>query len=406
MHRQEAQMGHMPHTHSHSQPKMPASSSRILLDVPCKVCRDHSSGKHYGIYACDGCAGFFKRSIRRNRQYSCKAKAEGGCMVDKTHRNQCRSCRLAKCIQAGMNRDAVQHERGPRNSTLRRQMAMYYGGKETEILPTIVPPSNAALNLVLPKTTPEPRVTTIPAPTAHIAHPIYATISCPPLKISSPQASISPVPLAFPISIGETIAEQAARLLFMNVTWVRDLNVNSGLCMEDQLTILEASWRELFLLSTAQQAPHLDPSHLLLPGIQTIPLAVEIARFREVVTSFHSLNLDTQEYDCVRAIVLYKAGLDCDSVSSSRSSNGSISPNSCRLKDTALVVKLRDNAHTALGIKMEVMTHTGAMRFSKLILMLPSLRTISCHAIEDFFFRRTIGFTPIDKIICDVYAKT
>ena len=35
-------------------------SGRILLDIPCKVCHDHGSGKHYGIFACDGCAGFFK----------------------------------------------------------------------------------------------------------------------------------------------------------------------------------------------------------------------------------------------------------------------------------------------------------------------------------------------------------
>lgn len=30
-------------------------AGRILMDIPCKVCQDHSSGKHYGIYACDGC---------------------------------------------------------------------------------------------------------------------------------------------------------------------------------------------------------------------------------------------------------------------------------------------------------------------------------------------------------------
>ena len=29
-------------------------SGRILTDVPCKVCHDNSSGKHYGIFACDG----------------------------------------------------------------------------------------------------------------------------------------------------------------------------------------------------------------------------------------------------------------------------------------------------------------------------------------------------------------
>ena len=38
------------------------SAGRILYDIPCKVCQDHSSGKHYGIFACDGCAGFFKVS--------------------------------------------------------------------------------------------------------------------------------------------------------------------------------------------------------------------------------------------------------------------------------------------------------------------------------------------------------
>ena len=44
-------------------------------------------------------------------------------MIDKTHRNQCRGCRLTRCLEVGMNKEAVQHERGPRNATIRKQMA-------------------------------------------------------------------------------------------------------------------------------------------------------------------------------------------------------------------------------------------------------------------------------------------
>ena len=51
------------------------------------------------------CAGFFKRSIRRNRQYICKNHGLGNCPVDKTHRNQCRSCRLRRCLESGMNKE-------------------------------------------------------------------------------------------------------------------------------------------------------------------------------------------------------------------------------------------------------------------------------------------------------------
>ncbi|XP_005106983.2 transcription factor HNF-4 homolog, partial [Aplysia californica] len=75
----------------------------------CAICRDKSTGKHYGAFSCDGCKGFFRRSVRRNHQYACRFNRN--CVVDKDKRNQCRYCRLRKCFRAGMKKEAVQNER-------------------------------------------------------------------------------------------------------------------------------------------------------------------------------------------------------------------------------------------------------------------------------------------------------
>lgn len=47
----------------------PAPGKALSPVLLCKVCGDTSSGKHYGIYACNGCSGFFKRSVRRKLIY-------------------------------------------------------------------------------------------------------------------------------------------------------------------------------------------------------------------------------------------------------------------------------------------------------------------------------------------------
>ncbi|XP_030675694.1 nuclear receptor subfamily 2 group C member 1 isoform X3 [Nomascus leucogenys] len=77
----------------------------------CVVCGDKASGRHYGAVTCEGCKGFFKRSIRKNLVYSCRGSKD--CIINKHHRNRCQYCRLQRCIAFGMKQDSVQCERKP-----------------------------------------------------------------------------------------------------------------------------------------------------------------------------------------------------------------------------------------------------------------------------------------------------
>ncbi|CAF0779222.1 unnamed protein product [Didymodactylos carnosus] len=183
---------------------------RILYNVACRVCNDNSSGKHYAVHACDGCAGFFKRSVRRNRTYICKNKNK--CVIDKYRRNQCRACRYRRCIEAGMNKDAVQNERGPRSQFgddrhLRRYV---YATDTTDWL--------------------------------HRQQEYKITTETPP-SLSTPYETFK---------IDLFVYEMAARILFFMVRWFRSLKQFQLLSIKEQIASLLYCWHEIFLLCLAE----------------------------------------------------------------------------------------------------------------------------------------------------------
>lgn len=87
----------------------------------CMVCSDRASGFHYGVLACEGCKGFFKRVCKEklNKSDSDLADADvnsnskrhclfgGNCEINVRTRNRCQYCRIQKCIELGMSKDGI-----------------------------------------------------------------------------------------------------------------------------------------------------------------------------------------------------------------------------------------------------------------------------------------------------------
>ncbi|XP_075968918.1 thyroid hormone receptor beta isoform X1 [Anarhichas minor] len=81
--------------------------SYLDKDELCVVCGDKATGYHYRCITCEGCKGFFRRTIQKNLNPTYACKYEGKCVIDKVTRNQCQECRFKKCIIVGMATDLV-----------------------------------------------------------------------------------------------------------------------------------------------------------------------------------------------------------------------------------------------------------------------------------------------------------
>ncbi|VDP67158.1 unnamed protein product [Echinostoma caproni] len=61
------------------------------------------SGYHYGIFCCESCKGFFKRTVQNAKRYTCHhPNASSLCEINVASRKKCPACRFLKCVDKGM----------------------------------------------------------------------------------------------------------------------------------------------------------------------------------------------------------------------------------------------------------------------------------------------------------------
>uniref|UniRef100_A0A8C8SVZ3 Bile acid receptor-like n=1 Tax=Pelusios castaneus TaxID=367368 RepID=A0A8C8SVZ3_9SAUR len=105
--------------HGLKRPRLSHSSSRMKgQEELCVVCGDKASGYHYNALTCEGCKGFFRRSITKNAVYRCKNG--GHCEMDMYMRRKCQECRLKKCKAVGMLAECLLTEVQCKSKRLRK----------------------------------------------------------------------------------------------------------------------------------------------------------------------------------------------------------------------------------------------------------------------------------------------
>lgn len=115
----------------------------------------------------------------------------------------------------------------------------------------------------------------------------------------------------------DNICELAARLLFSAVEWARNIPFFPELQVTDQVALLRLVWSELFVLNASQCSMPLHVAPLLAAaGLHASPMAADrvvafmdhIRIFQEQVEKLKALHVDSAEYSCLKAIVLFTTG--------------------------------------------------------------------------------------------------
>ncbi|KAM7336234.1 hypothetical protein ACRRTK_004727 [Alexandromys fortis] len=378
----------------------PSTSPGSLVKHICAICGDRSSGKHYGVYSCEGCKGFFKRTIRKDLIYTCRDNKD--CLIDKRQRNRCQYCRYQKCLVMGMKREV----RGQQVSEVSEALFSVAPGsirltfKESH---TILENWSLALcNLCRSCHTPavqEERQRSRERAESEAECANSGHEDMPVERILEAELAVEPKTESYgdmnmenstndPVT---NICHAADKQLFTLVEWAKRIPHFSDLTLEDQVILLRAGWNELLIASFSHRSVSVQDGILLATGLHVHRSSAHSAGvgsifdrvLTELVSKMKDMQMDKSELGCLRAIVLFN-------------------PDAKGLSNPSEVETLREKVYATLEAYTKQKYPEQPGRFAKLLLRLPALRSIGLKCLEHLFFFKLIGDTPIDTFLMEM----
>ncbi|XP_030564804.1 protein ultraspiracle [Drosophila novamexicana] len=397
-------------------PNHPLSGSKHL----CSICGDRASGKHYGVYSCEGCKGFFKRTVRKDLTYACRENRN--CIIDKRQRNRCQYCRYQKCLSCGMKREAVQEERqrGARTSTGRLGAAGGGGGGNAAggglaaggggigigssggVGGTNSASDDFMTNSVSRDFTIERLLDAEQRAEAHSGDRALTFLRV------GPNSTVQPDYKGAVSALCQVVNKQ----LYQMVEYARLMPHFAQLPLDDQVILLKAAWNELLIANVAwcsieslddalagighdsafeRRSPVLQPQQLFLnqsfsyhrnSAIKAGVHAIFDRILSELSVKMKRLNLDRRELSCLKAIILYN-------------------PDIRGIKNRADIELCREKVYACLDEHCRLEHPGDDGRFAQLLLRLPALRSISLKCLDHLFFFRIISDRPLDELFIE-----
>ncbi|XP_029452418.1 estrogen receptor [Rhinatrema bivittatum] len=356
----------------------------------CAVCSDYASGYHYGVWSCEGCKAFFKRSIQGHNDYMCPATNQ--CTIDKNRRKSCQACRLRKCYEVGMMKGGIRKDRrGGRMLKHKRQKEEQE--QKTEAAASEIRTASIWVN---PATK---NVKKNPVLSLTSEQLISALLEAEPPIVYSEHDANRPFSEASMMTLLTNLADK--ELVHM-INWAKRVPGFVDLTLHDQVHLLECAWLEILMIGLVWRSIEHPGKLSFAPNLlldrnqgKCVEGLVEIFDMLVATASrFRMMKIQKEEFMCLKSIILLNSGVYTF------------------LSSTLETLEETEHIHIILDKIIDTLIHLMAKsglslqqqqkRLAQLLLILSHIRHMSNKGMEHLYSMKCKNVVPLYDLLLEM----